>query len=72
MRGEPSAAAAPELGLRRVCWVRVTLDPGGARYEAVGVSHRRPATRVITPSTALALASRGVPVVTAGPVREAG
>ena len=65
MRGDPSAAA-PELGLRRVFWVRVTVGPRGVRYEAVGLSHRRPATRVVTAATARRLAAGGVPLVTAG------
>ncbi len=50
-------------GLRRVTWVRVTVDAAGARCEAVGTGHRCPVVRRIPLSVATKLIAAGVPSV---------
>ncbi|HVX20983.1 MAG TPA: hypothetical protein VHB02_06530 [Acidimicrobiales bacterium] len=50
------------MPLRRVQWVRVVVDDGSVRAEAVGMGHRLPATCPISLDTAAALARQGVPV----------
>ena len=65
MIGFPKTAgrAVVETGMRRVSWVRIALDDGGAHCEVVGIGHRLPAARRVSLDTALALAARGVPTV---------
>ena len=58
---------APDTGLRRVTWVRIALDDGGAHCEVIGVGHRLPTTRRVSLDTALALAGAGVPTVLRSP-----
>ena len=55
--------AAPELGLRRVSWVRISLTEAGPVCEVAGIGHRVPTIRRIHLSTAAALAAAGVPTV---------
>ena len=50
-------------GLRRVAWVRVTVEAAGVRCEAVGTGHRSPTVRRIPLSTATKLIAAGVPSV---------
>ncbi len=54
---------AVETGMRRVSWVRITLDDDGARCQVLGVGHRLPNARPVSLDTALALAAAGVPTV---------
>jgi hypothetical protein len=49
--------------MRRVSWVRITLDEHGAQCEVHGVGHRFPSRRRVSLDTALALSARGVPTV---------
>jgi hypothetical protein len=49
--------------MRRVTWVRITVDGAGARCEVLGVGHRLPTVRRVSLDTALALAASGVPTV---------
>ena len=50
-------------GLRRIHWVRVLVDGDNTRAEAIGMSHRRPATVPISLRMASRLAASGVPMV---------
>jgi hypothetical protein len=59
--GTPNTA--PRTGLRRVSWVRIVVDGGGARCEVLGVGHRLPSVRRVSLDTALTLAASGVPTV---------
>ena len=52
-----------QTGLRRVSWVGITLDGGGAHCRVHGIGHRLPASRPVSLDTALALAAHGVPTV---------
>ena len=52
-----------QTGMRRVSWVRIVLDDGGAHCEVLGVGHRLPNVRRVSLDTALALAASGVPTV---------
>lgn len=65
MKGLPhrDGAAAPELGLQRVSWVRVHVGGHGVRCEVAGIAHRRPVVRTVSLRTATALAAGGVPLV---------
>ena len=54
--------------MRRVSWVRIVVDDGGAHCEVLGVGHRLPSVRRVSLDTALSLAASGVPTV----VRSAG
>ena len=58
-----AAAACPEVGLRRVSWVRIVFSDGEPVCEVAGIGHRVPAIRRIPLSTAAALAAAGVPTV---------
>ena len=49
--------------MRRVSWVRITVDGQGAHCHVLGVGHRLPSERRISLDTALALAASGVPTV---------
>jgi hypothetical protein len=49
--------------MRRVSWVRITVDGHGAHCEVLGVGHRLPAARRVSLDTALDLAASGVPTV---------
>jgi hypothetical protein len=57
------ANAQVETGMRRVSWVRITLDAHGAHCQVLGVGHRLPNARRISLETAVALAAAGVPTV---------
>ncbi|MGH9282160.1 MAG: hypothetical protein ACRD0S_04415 [Acidimicrobiales bacterium] len=52
---------APELGLQRVRWVRITMSPSGPRCQVAGMAHRRPVVRSVPLRTATALLAAGVP-----------
>ncbi len=59
-----SPGAGVQTGMRRVSWIRITLDgDGGARCQLHGIGHRLPVTRQVALDTALALAASGVPTV---------
>ena len=49
--------------MRRVSWVRITLDDQGVHCHLLGVGHRLPSVRQVSLDTALALAGYGVPTV---------
>jgi hypothetical protein len=59
-----AAASLPDLGLRRVDWVRLHVRDDDLAAEAVGVGFRLPATRSIPVSVAARLIASGVPSVT--------
>jgi hypothetical protein len=62
--GWPSGTDAPDLGLRRISWVRIELLAHGHRCAVVvGVSHRLPVERSVPLGTALELWRSGVPTV---------
>ena len=65
MIGTPKAPVhgAVQTGMRRVSWVRITVDDRGAHCELHGVGHRLPNARRVSLDTALALAASGVPTV---------
>lgn len=52
-----------EVGMRRVQWVRITMNEDGPACELVGVGHRLPVVRRVPLRTAAALTATGVPVV---------
>jgi hypothetical protein len=60
----PSEAWMGRSGLRRVDWVRLGVDHGVLRAEAVGVGFRLPAVRQIPVATAAAMIAAGIPSVT--------
>jgi hypothetical protein len=62
-----AAGRAVQTGMRRISWVRITLDEQGIHCDLLGVGHRRPMVRQISLDTALTLASRGVPTVVRSP-----
>ncbi len=49
--------------MRRVSWVRIVVDDGGAHCAVLGVGHRLPRARRVSLDTAVALAAAGVPTV---------
>jgi hypothetical protein len=53
-----------KMGFRRVDWVRVFVDDGHMRAEAVGIGFRLPAVCSIPLSTAARLIAGGTPHVT--------
>jgi hypothetical protein len=57
-----SRTAAAPVPLRRVEWVRVTVDGRSVRAEAIGVGYRLPATCRISMAMAADLARQGVPL----------
>ncbi|MGH9178592.1 MAG: hypothetical protein ACRD0N_08575 [Acidimicrobiales bacterium] len=59
MAGRPQAA--PQLGLQRVHWVRITVGPSGPVCLVAGQAHRRPVVRSVPLRTATALLAAGVP-----------
>ncbi|HEX4082600.1 MAG TPA: hypothetical protein VHX40_06500 [Acidimicrobiales bacterium] len=55
-------SAACPAPLRRVEWVRVTVEGRSVRAEAIGVGYRLPATCRISMAMAADLARQGVPL----------
>ncbi len=55
---------ATETGLRRVDWVRMSVESGRLRAEAVGVGFRLPTACSIPLATAARLIAAGTPYVT--------
>jgi hypothetical protein len=53
---------APELGMRRVRWVIVTVTDDSVRAEVAGLAHRFPIMRPVTMQVANRLIRAGVPV----------
>ena len=54
---------APQLGLSRVCWVRIVLREDGAQCQVGAIAHRRPVVRTVSLATARSLIAGGVPSV---------
>lgn len=65
MRGKAqrSGGQLPDLGLRRVSWVRVSHDGPTPRCVVAGIRNRRPVVVPVPLSTAAALAAAGVPML---------
>lgn len=59
-----SNRTARDIGFRRVDWVRVFVDNGHMRAEAVGIGFRLPAVCSIPLATAATLIAGGTPHVT--------
>lgn len=55
---------ARDIGFRRVDWVRVFVEDGHLRAEAVGIGFRLPAVCSIPVATAARLIAGGTPHVT--------
>ncbi len=53
----------PELGMRRVRWVVITVTDGGVRADVAGLAHRFPIMRPVTLATANRLIRAGCAVV---------
>lgn len=53
----------PEVGLSRVCWVRIVVAGRETACAVGGIAHRRPVVRRVSLATAASLASSGVPTV---------
>ncbi len=62
----PRVTRVPDVGLRRVSWVRVVVGADGARCHVAGLLHRRPVVLGIPLSTATALIASGVPALVVG------
>ena len=56
-----AAEMAPELGMRRVRWVVITVTDEGVRAEVAGLAHRFPIMRPVTVQVANRLIRAGVP-----------
>lgn len=56
-------ANVPELGLRRVRWVEITISDDGVRAQVSGLAHRLPITRPVTIGVANRLIRAGFPYV---------
>ncbi len=56
-------AMAPELGMRRVRWVEISIDDKGVRAQVSGLAHRFPITRPVTVQVANRLIKAGCPYV---------
>ena len=56
-------ALGPELGMRRVRWVEISIGDGGVRAQVSGLAHRFPITRPVTIPVANRLIRAGVPYV---------
>lgn len=59
----PTTPADVPLGMRRVAWVRITIESNTVRAEVVGVGHRLPVTRLVPLPVAAALVAGGIPSV---------
>jgi hypothetical protein len=53
----------PELGMRRVRWVRITVSDDGVRAEVAGIAHRFPIIRHVPLQWANSLVKAGCPYV---------
>jgi len=56
-------ASLIDLAFDRLGWIRVVEHRDGARYELVGIAHRRPAACPVSAATAASLVAAGVPTV---------
>ena len=56
-------AMVPELGMRRVRWVRISLSETGVRAEVAGIAHRFPVIRRVPLRWANTLIRSGCPYV---------
>lgn len=72
LASHPDAVGAPQgprqhrpslVGMRRVDWVRITIEPEWTRSDVVGVGHRQPVTRRVPLQIAAALIANGTPAV---------
>ena len=57
------AAMVPELGMRRVRWVRISVSDDGVRAEVAGIAHRFPVVRRVPLQWANSLIKAGCPYV---------
>ena len=57
------AAMVPELGMRRVRWVRISVSDDGVRAEVAGIAHRFPIIRRVPLQWANSLIQAGCPYV---------
>ena len=53
----------PELGMRRVRWVRISVSDDGVRAEVAGIAHRFPIVRRVPLQWANSLIKAGCPYV---------
>lgn len=53
----------PELGMRRVRWVRISVTDNGVRAEVAGIAHRLPIIRPVPLHQASTLIRAGCPYV---------
>jgi len=54
---------APQLGMRRVRWVRISVSDQGVRAEVAGIAHRFPIIRPVPMQWARLLIRSGCPYV---------
>jgi hypothetical protein len=57
------APVVPELGMRRVRWVRISVSAEGVRAEVAGIAHRLPIIRPVPIHWAHTLIRAGCPYV---------
>ncbi len=57
------AALVPELGMRRVRFVRISVSDDGVKAEVAGIAHRFPIVRRVPLNWANALIKSGCPYV---------
>ena len=57
------ATMVPELGMRRVRWVRISVSESGVRAEVAGIAHRFPIIRRVPLRWANTLIRSGCPYV---------
>ena len=53
----------PELGMRRVRWVRISITDDGVKADVAGIAHRFPIVRRVPLSWANTLIKSGCPYV---------
>jgi hypothetical protein len=56
-------AMVPQIGMRRVRWVRISVSDGGIRAEVAGLAHRLPIIRPVPLHWANSLIRAGCPYV---------
>lgn len=57
------AGSVPQLGMRRVRWVRISVSDEGVRAEVAGIAHRFPIIRPVPLHWATTLIRAGCPYV---------
>ncbi|MEA2686484.1 MAG: hypothetical protein QOE93_1679 [Actinomycetota bacterium] len=66
------AAMVPELGMRRVRWVRISISDTGVKAHVAGIAHRFPIIRPVSLNWANTLIRAGCPYVVRDERRTAG